>query len=677
MAYYTQTNLIVPDGEEPDRLVRVPASAVAPGEGGHSTADAGGPHPLPALLAGPIIRRANPGSVTFWFATSAPLRVTVVIYRQQGGRWVPIARHSASGRQLGRRLHVTLVAVSRSRNVFPKGEVLAYDATFTTNDDFVFETDDPGPSTPRSDVVSTMVSGRGLVPRREICYGDAPRPTFVIPDPQVRQVSFVHASCRKMHGGGRDQMEGLDQLLAETQPAQRPTSLFLTGDQVYGDDVHADLLRAINQVSELLLGFSEFTDAGRRVSEMGPEARASIVITPHTGLTSGEAGNHLVGFGDFAAIYLLTWAPALWACSAITNRAFFDERRRAIRGTRRVFAHTPTYMIFDDHELTDDFPLDQSQFNQATQNETGRFVLANGLAACVAFQLEGNGPSTGVAIVLRHLRVYVEAGLAAGVRSRMGDEYRHAARSYSWNIMRGSGDRGSGGDDATTHRARGFSFSSGAVPPVIFVDTRTQRDLGAAGTGPGLVNAEGRSWLEQELAHLRHYPGPLLVVSPTPVVELPPAGLPQRIITGAATDAEAWSLNRTNLSAFLAVFQRAGRHNIVFLSGDVHYAFFAVAESTHRRVVQLTSSALRNEPSAGLAAAALEAAPNPQQAWQSPVGITQFRLCIGNETVCIRSNFGHCTLTWADDGSGTITQKLYASAGTTQRQQYAFPANGS
>ncbi|PON19120.1 hypothetical protein C2W62_04405 [Candidatus Entotheonella serta] len=70
-------------------------------------------------------------------------------------------------------------------------------------------------------------------------------------------------------------------------------------------------------------------------------------------------------------------------------------------------------------------------------------------------------------------------------------------------------------------------------------------------------------------------------------------------------DPEAWSFHRRNFVDFLNTLTDSGRRRFVFLSGDVHYGFTAIAHYTRRQgrslqrihIVQFTSSALQNQPS--------------------------------------------------------------------------------
>src|SRR5919204_236762 len=77
-----------------------------------------------------------------------------------------------------------------------------------------------------------------------------------------------------------------------------------------------------------------------------------------------------------------------------TELADLDAARRALPAVRRVLANVPTYMIFDDHDVTDDWNLTREWHNQVWRSPGGRRVVANALAAYWAFQGWGNDPES-------------------------------------------------------------------------------------------------------------------------------------------------------------------------------------------------------------------------------------------------------------------------------------------
>ena len=68
---------------------------------------------------------------------------------------------------------------------------------------------------------------------------------------------------------------------------------------------------------------------------------------------------------------------------------------RGLRAVRRVLANVPTYMILDDHDVTDDWFMNREWCNRvlSQQGDTlGRRVIRNALIAYAVFQAWGNNP---------------------------------------------------------------------------------------------------------------------------------------------------------------------------------------------------------------------------------------------------------------------------------------------
>src|SRR5258708_40284937 len=67
---------------------------------------------LPLVLAGPILRRTEPGGVTVWVATRTPFTVTLRVFDSTGGTQLMIG--SKPTISLGQHLHVVAVTARAS-----------------------------------------------------------------------------------------------------------------------------------------------------------------------------------------------------------------------------------------------------------------------------------------------------------------------------------------------------------------------------------------------------------------------------------------------------------------------------------------------------------------------------------------------------------------------------------
>jgi hypothetical protein len=69
-------------------------------------------------------------------------------------------------------------------------------------------------------------------------------------------------------------------------------------------------------------------------------------------------------------------------------RRFLDDVPRV----RRALANVATYMVFDDHEVCEDWNITAGWVTKVRGNALGRQVLRNGMAAYAVFQAWGNDP---------------------------------------------------------------------------------------------------------------------------------------------------------------------------------------------------------------------------------------------------------------------------------------------
>ncbi|MFV0278743.1 MAG: hypothetical protein ACK5HY_16385, partial [Parahaliea sp.] len=181
-----------------------------------------------------------------------------------------------------------------------------------------------------------------------------------------------------------------------------PSALVLTGDQIYADDVAGPLLRRIHTLIALLgLPDEVFADEGSgNMAGIGLASASELYAHPdsyyrrdrllprhsrHRALaqilfrgvekpvfTSVNARNHLITLGEVLVMYLLVWSPVLWQVGELTEPPGLGEEERALyrresvalaafaaglTRVRRLLAHLPVAMIFDDHDVTDDWNL--------------------------------------------------------------------------------------------------------------------------------------------------------------------------------------------------------------------------------------------------------------------------------------------------------------------------------
>ncbi len=553
------------------------------------------------LLAGPAVRRVDDQGAYLW-----------CVLDQQAGRISAKAWTSADKQdkhlccecladeaqwvKLGQGLFVYLLKLSPRDGVMPKGQALYYDLD---------------------------IDGRGLAQfgliggNHAITYPGEKLPSFFLP---TEHQNVLQGSCRKPHAGDDrkakpDQMLAADAMLANQigNLAMRPSQLYLTGDQIYADDVASALLAGLIDLAKGLRGEEQIPDPKRSGRTMTPAtlklASRHLLMTDKVGFTSGESKNHLMTLGEYMGMYLTSWggvslslpkynsvrfrlAKSLRAATSIDfivsggvrggyqGRYAYDcERSRAVEflskcwRVRRLMANISSYMIFDDHDVTDDWNLTPEIRDRLRDHPFSKRVVGNALAAYWACQDWGNDPENS-----DHQR------LKTLLQKAHGDGDSQALAEA---------------DQALIERRWGYEINQ--QPYVMVLDTRTHRVFDNEGR-PGLLDVQGMAELEQALVNPQLKGKTVLLVSAAPVygfktIELLQVNMPRR---GAeAVDRECWIGNQTQYQRLKLAFRQSEARDIVVFSGDVHYGFARRELAGSTSIWQLTSSALANSPTGG------------------------------------------------------------------------------
>ena len=497
-----------------------------------------------------------------WLATSQPVRARAEIFdfgrdHRPGSR---LGGGESERLQLGPRLFVHLIQAAPDGEAFPIGRLLVYDIGFLEGDD-----------TSRQGLRDLGLVGRP----NGITYGNLPLPSFFL-QAEASSLNILHGSCRLLHGKGEDALAAADGATARHAEdiARRPSALYLTGDQIYGDDVAGPLIGHVSRLGRELMGDGDDTSVPGtiRLSEVGIYGREKLAEAAK--LTSDTAGNHLFTFGEFAAMYLVAWSADTWpaafpsASQAIPSARWLPglkimwQRRKyasetqslarahkALPAVRRVLANHPTYMIFDDHDVTDDWNLTSAWREGVHQSPTGRRFVANALAAYWAFQGWGNDPD-----------LYDAAfkDTISGFLTQRGDIDAATFENTLWSFDR-------------------WCFHVPTDPPTIFLDTRTQREYDSPEGAARLIGRAGRKATMAAVERAGHQPGhPLILVSPVPVYGLALQERAQKVLKvmvgSYAIDLEEWQSNLQGLVDFMKfLIDELKLPSCLFISGDVHY----------------------------------------------------------------------------------------------------------
>jgi hypothetical protein len=307
------------------------------------------------------------------------------------------------------------------------------------------------------------------------------------------------------------------------------------------------------------------------------------------------------------------------------NQRILREFHRGLPKVQRALANVPTYMILDDHDVTDDYFLNPMWRDRVLTTQLGQAILRNAMVAYALFQDWGNDPTsweTGPRAELLSLvpRLFPE-GAAKGPDPAVADQI---ARLFGHDLR--NTPTPDGRYDSVTPPILWHFGIDGPRHRVIALDNRTRRSYGSRNGPPGNVSIDaqvdqiplpplpagreilvvvaplqviGPPVLDELVAPLlyRIFDAVQAATSDSPLSPSSTTGL--REMLGTNPDAiEAWAFDTPtfeHLLERLAAYQR-----VVLLSGDVHYSsgtlmsYWRGDATRPGRFAQFTSSGFKN-----------------------------------------------------------------------------------
>lgn len=369
---------------------------------------------LPLILAGPILRRTEANQVSVWVALRSAATIELQIFSAQGDsvdQSKAVLNGTATTTQIGESLHLALITAQTIAPTLAPGNLYAYDLNIQLENH------------PASSSISLVQALRSvLLPEVNVSYFNHGLPTFSLPPQDLNHLKILHGSCRKLHDREIDALPIVDQMIAESAslPNDRPHQMFFTGDQIYGDEVADVFLWAIQQIQPVLFGWQETVldtvpDVPNTAKHQLKPGKRHALAETHAGLTASLQGDrqktqsHLFRFGEYCLSYLFTWSECFWIGHFPTAETLGHKGKTAKRWNqqvqhltetarsqpmvRRALANVPTYMIFDDHDVSDDWNLNQDWCLRVLGKPLGRQVVRNALMSYALFQGWGNTPA--------------------------------------------------------------------------------------------------------------------------------------------------------------------------------------------------------------------------------------------------------------------------------------------
>ncbi len=560
------------------------------------------------IIGGPAIRRTEVTATYIWLVVDLkPNNITITVSKNSDlSNPVSISKSTpANIVKLGDNLFNCLIKVSPTNNLFPTDTKLFYDIKI--NDQTLADFDLLGNND------------------KSILYKNEILPSFVIP---TAHTNILQGSCRKPHAANKssqpqyDHMRTADNLLSKSinNIKTRPTMLCLTGDQIYADDVALPLLCALKEKAKQYLGWHEELPHSKDKNKVVVPnaiklANRGKTLTSTIGFSSSEKDNHLMGFGEYIMMYLAVWGglplrlPSFNEVSANIQRVTKNNRRnrnthreykisdgdyeeqRAIvvtflsnaSKTRRLMANIPTYMMFDDHEISDDWNLTEKNYRQFKNNPLSKRIQSNGLAAYWACQGWGNNPKA-----FSNSDKNIISQFLLSKSHKNGVKFDKTINKFRWN------------------------YTVEGYPVLVALDTRTQRSFKDGKPGQ-LMSSSEISKLKDEFIRLNKVykdnvnQQSLLLLSASPFlgftamerIQLAAGKLDDSI--EAMLDVEPWIGSITGYRQMKKALGQLNFKQCCIISGDVHYAFSRYLQVVRKNgepleVLQITSSALHNAP---------------------------------------------------------------------------------
>lgn len=553
------------------------------------------------IVAGPIARKFTQTQLVLWLVSSAPLKGHIQLtFPNATAVDITLDPQVCSTTQVGQKAFINLLNIPLDSEL-QDGDTLYYDLWLQHQNQ-------------RQNLTHWLP---------DVVYPGEPSPSLQLKT-QLSDVLF--GSCRKPHYPGKDGLLRADKLVGDyfdacssdkgantgNAAATRPDMLLMTGDQIYADDVAGPMLQAIHQVIDLLGLFPEtlegsLVDSSEALyqhafnyyqrTQLLPELAANDALERRFFkgkrkpiFTTVNGQNHLITLAEIIAMYLLVWSPSLWrhikfapqaipeAFSAEFQRElpYIEDFRDGLGQVRRALAHIPCYMIFDDHDITDDWNLTRGWEQAAYGHPYSRRIIGNALIGYWLCQATGNAPEHFTP--LKADQHFTPEGVI--------DQDGLINTLLSWER---------------------WHYHLHTSPKLVVLDTRTRRwrSESNANKPSGLMDWESLCELQQELIGQES----VIMVSAAPIYGVKLIEAIQKIFTffgkALTVDAENWMAHRGTAAVILNIF----RHHktppdFIILSGDVHYSFMYDVSLKFRRtspsIHQITCSGIKNEFPASL-----------------------------------------------------------------------------
>jgi hypothetical protein len=323
------------------------------------------------VLAGPIVRRVEPRLVSVWVALKKSGKVKLKVWeglQSAATSATPVGEVEVDTISIGANLHLAL----------PVLETFSHPGHLKNDTLYSYDIQLREPSETSANGMQALEllkkhSANGVTLHEPLGYEDGMLPGFHLPPSNINNLKLLETSCRLPHSNIDDALALMDDVFTNDKTGQkvyqsaalRPHQLFLTGDQIYADEVSPMYLGLLNKVGNQLLSGSPNVVIERLPFEhqgqvydvpltcgLFPPGRRQRLTFQKAGMTSGCGGSHLVGFSEYAAMYLMAWSTIPWPADFFQTQ--LNDRWNRVQGFRASWQGLLTFFESQKENLTGD-----------------------------------------------------------------------------------------------------------------------------------------------------------------------------------------------------------------------------------------------------------------------------------------------------------------------------------
>lgn len=316
------------------------------------------------IHAGPVLKAVASPNVIIWIATTPDISFTIKFSIR---RWDKAKKQWNFDKVVSEIIHQTNVSISKDILITTVEYKLVNDGNATGTDGVLSYTA----------ISDDELFGVVLLKRFEKLsdYGDrwiSITSSNGLIKNKARKKIILALSCRKMSAERSDAVSGLISCIRRNYLDNDINALCLLGDQIYADET-GDFLKLITELAtRTFVGYSPTKNRRKIANKIG--------------LTTGYPEQQLLNFPEYACSYLLHLSTESWPENTLSYSVRATQRKRDVAFWEKVYSQVPSFNIFDDHDVTDDWFIDDEWREKVLSSKEGAELISSALMSFLLFQ---------------------------------------------------------------------------------------------------------------------------------------------------------------------------------------------------------------------------------------------------------------------------------------------------